>query len=111
MNSKQTRLPPETKDLTDSEYKAIWDSLGPIEIRMVEKSGKCVHDLDDTFHYDSPYDKPDGVCAALLHVLDLYTWRVALGFPSWEADDRSVFRIHCPSKKGTVWEMRKVDPA
>ena len=93
-------------DLTEQEYKALWKQLG-IEIRMVEKHGKCEHALGDTFRYESPYKKPQGVCNALLHVLDLYTWRVVLGFPSWESDDRGVFRIHCPSKKGTVWEMRK----
>ncbi|NPV02886.1 MAG: hypothetical protein HPY53_16050 [Brevinematales bacterium] len=27
---------------------------------------------------------------------------------SWEEDDRGVFRIHCPDKKGTVWELRRV---
>lgn len=75
---------------------------------MVEKIGKCMHDLNDKFNYENPYKKPNGVCTALLHVLDLYTWRVALGFPSWEEDDRTIFRIHCPSRKGTVWEIEKI---
>jgi uncharacterized repeat protein (TIGR04076 family) len=93
--------------MSDDEYKEAWKSLGRIEIRMVEKIGKCVHEQGDVFYYETPYEKPKGVCKALLHVLDLYTWRVVLGFPSWEADDRNVYRIHCPSKKGTVWEVRK----
>jgi uncharacterized repeat protein (TIGR04076 family) len=75
---------------------------------MIAKTGKCEHDVGDTFEYSTPYNRPEGVCAAFLHVLDLYTWRVALGFPSWEEDDRRVFRIHCPSKTGTVWEMKRV---
>ena len=39
-----------------------------------------------------------------------YTWRVALGFPSWEPDDPTIYRIHCPCQTGTVWELRKADP-
>ncbi|MCE5249861.1 hypothetical protein LLG96_06535 [bacterium] len=95
--------------MNDEEYRERWNNLGKIEIKMVEKIGKCRHELGETYFYNTPYERPQGVCTALLHVLDLYTWRVVLGFPSWEADDRSVFRIHCPSKKGTVWEMRKVE--
>jgi uncharacterized repeat protein (TIGR04076 family) len=75
---------------------------------MIEKTGKCKHKIGDTFYYKTPYHRPEGVCAALLHVLDLYTWRAALGFPSWEDDDRRVHRVHCPSRTGTVWEMRRV---
>ncbi|MBN1217471.1 MAG: hypothetical protein JXM69_00965 [Anaerolineae bacterium] len=93
---------------TDAEYKALWQTCGPIEVKMVEKCGQCVHNLHDTFYYETPYKKPQGICTALLHVLDLYAWRVALGFPSWQADDRHTYRIHCPDATGTVWEMRKV---
>lgn len=74
---------------------------------MIEKQGKCPHGLNDKFVFETPYKWPDGVCHALLLVLNTYLWRVALGFPSWEPDDRTVYRIHCPSKKGTVWEMKK----
>ena len=24
-------------------------------------------------------------------------------------DDESIYRIHCPSKNGTVWEMKKTN--
>ena len=96
------------RTMTEARYKEHWKSAGPLEIRLVQKIGKCRHRLGDTFYYETPYTKPKGVCNALLHVLDLYTWRAALGFPSWETDDRSVFRIHCPSKKGTVWELRRI---
>ena len=96
------------QELTDKEYKETWSKLGPIQIEMVERIGSCRHNLGDTFTYQTPYGKPQGVCSALLHVLDLYTWRVALGFPSWESDNRTIYRIHCPSKKGTVWEMKKL---
>ena len=94
--------------MTKKEYRDRWEDAGPIEIKMVEKKGKCKHKLGETFQYRTPYERPAEVCFALLHILDLYTWRVAQGFPSWEKDDDSVYRIHCPSKLGTVWEMKKV---
>ena len=90
------------------DYRGLWKRFGRIEIKMVEKYEQCKHCVGDTFYYDDPYSKPQGVCNALLHVLDLYTWRVALGFPSWNAENRKVFKLHCPDPKGTVWEMRKV---
>jgi uncharacterized repeat protein (TIGR04076 family) len=94
--------------MTEEEYPNKWKDTGPIEIKMVEKHGKCKHQLGDTFQYKNPYVRPTEVCFALLHILDLYTWRVAQDFPSWEKDDGNVYRIHCPSKLGTVWEMKKV---
>ena len=97
------------KNMTDEEYKEMWGKLGLIQIRMIEEIGSCRHSLGDVFFYNTPYDKPNEVCTALLHVLDLYIWRVALGFPSWEADNRSIYRIHCPSKKGTIWELSKLN--
>jgi uncharacterized repeat protein (TIGR04076 family) len=110
----------ESKDILDlnidvcsikshEDYRALWNRLGKIEIKMVEKNEECKHNLGDTFIYENPYQKPDGVCNALLHVLDLYIWRVALGFPSWNSEDRKIHRIHCPDAKGTVWEVRKVE--
>jgi uncharacterized repeat protein (TIGR04076 family) len=90
------------------DYRALWKKIGRIEIRMVEKHEECRHKLDDVFIYEDPYNRPAGVCSALLHVLDLYVWRVALGFPSWNGEDRKVHKIHCSDPKGTVWEMRKI---
>ena len=96
--------------LTTEEYHALWRKLGPIELKMVEKNEECKHKLGDTFYYKDPYARPAGVCTALLNVIDLYVWRIALGFPSWEEDDPTVHRLHCPDKKGTVWEVRKIQP-
>ncbi len=90
------------------DYREMWKRLGKIEIKMVEKHEECRHNPGDTFIYENPYKRPNDVCEALLHVLDLYIWRVALGCPSWMSDDRKVFRLHCPDPKGTVWEMRKI---
>lgn len=90
------------------DYHELWDRMGRIEIKMIEKNEQCTHNLGDTFIYENPYKKPEGVCNALLHVLELYTWRVAFGFPSWY-EDRTVHKIHCPDAKGTVWAMRRLD--
>ena len=92
------------------EYKEkFWGNLCKIEIKCAEKIGECKHNLGDTFIYENPYSRPENVCFSLLHVLDLFTWRVTLGFPSWNAEDPSVYVIHCPDRTGTVWEMRRIE--
>ncbi len=91
------------------DYLKYWDRLSKIEIRLVEKTGECKHNLGDVYYYDNPYKRPEGVCFALLHVLQLYTWRVTLGFPSWNDKDPKIYRIHCPDHTGTIWEMRRLD--
>jgi uncharacterized repeat protein (TIGR04076 family) len=93
---------------THDDYKKLWEKMGKIEIKMVEQHEECKHKLGDTFIYENPYKKPAGVCNALLHVLDLYTWRVAFGFPSWDSKNWEIHRIHCPDAKGTIWEVRKI---
>ncbi len=90
------------------DYKELWNRIGRIEIRCVEKNEECRHNVGDVFIFKNPYDKPAGLCEALLHVLNLYTWRVALGFPSWNSENRKIHKLHCPDPKGTVWEMKKI---
>jgi uncharacterized repeat protein (TIGR04076 family) len=104
---KQISLNLDTHNLSDAEYKKLWDCC-KIEIRLIEKNGQCKHNLGDVYIYENPYKRPESVCFALLHVLDLYTWRVALGYPSWNAENRDIYRIHCPDSTGTVWEMRRI---
>jgi uncharacterized repeat protein (TIGR04076 family) len=100
-----------SKPMTPAEYHAYWERMGRIEIRMIQKLGECQHNLGDVFYYGNPYQRPQGVCPALLHVIDLYTWRVALGFPSWNEEDPRVHRIHCPDHTGTVWAVRRIEEA
>jgi len=90
------------------DYQEAWKRLSKIQITCIEKNEECKHTVGDSFFYENPYKKPEGVCAALLHVLDLYIWRVTLGFPSWNTDNHFVYKIHCPDPKGTVWEIKKV---
>jgi len=40
--------------MTEEEYRSKWKETGPIEIKMIEKHGKCKHQLGDTFHYQTP---------------------------------------------------------
>ena len=88
------------------DYKQIWKKVAAVEVKMLEKNEACRHDLSDSFIYKNHYDKPKGICSALHHVLQLYIMRASLGFPSWE-NDPSVYKIHCPDKKGTVWEIKR----
>ena len=89
------------------DYKKVWEKFSPVKVQMIEKNEECQHKLSDSFVYNNHYDKPTGICSALHHVLQLYIWRASLGFPSWEKDRRS-YRIHCPDKKGTIWEVERV---
>ena len=92
------------------EYAKYWGKIGRIEIKCVEKKEQsCKHNVGDVHIYEGPYKKPPGVCNALLHVFELYTWRTALGFPSWNPENRKIFKIHCPDPIGTVWEMKKIE--
>ena len=90
------------------DYKAVWKNIRPVQIRMIEKNEQCKHALGDSFILNNHYHFPEQVCHALMHVLSLYVWRSSFGFPSWE-DDPATFRIHCPDKKGTVWEIKRAD--
>ncbi len=90
-----------------SEYKEVWRRIAPVAARNITTNEKCCHAEGDTFLKRNHYDKPEGICSALHHVLQLYLWRASVGFPSWEPDDPRVYRIHCPAKKGTVWELRR----
>jgi len=90
-----------------SDYKQIWARIPPVKITNLVENEKCQHRLGDTFVFKNHYDKLNGICSALHHVLQLYVWRASLGFPSWEPDNPRVYRIHCPAKKGTVWEVER----
>lgn len=96
-----------SRPMADADYRQLWKDLGRIEIRLVEKIGECPHQIGDTYYYENPYQRPEKVCFALLHVLDLYTWRMSFGFPSWNERQPAVYRTHCPDHTGTISEMRR----
>lgn len=90
------------------DYRDFWKRLPRVEARMVEQHEDCRHSLGEVIIFDSPYERPIGICHALCHVFQLHLWRLSLGFPSWNEEDRSAYRLHCPDAKGTVWELRAV---
>lgn len=101
-------LPVDCGSIRDyGEYKDVWKRISRVRITLVEKNEECRHCEGESFVYENPYKRPQGVCEALLYVCDLYIWRAAFGFPSWNESDHAVYRIHCPDPKGTVWEMRR----
>ena len=53
-------------------------------------------------------DYPVGLCPGIQEPARMYVSRCAAGLPSWEGDDQSIYRIHCISKKGTVWRLEKI---
>jgi hypothetical protein len=106
---KTSNLNLDITNFTSEDYNKFTNSLGKIQIKLVEKIGQCPHQLGETHVYAIPYQKPEKVCYALQHVLELYNWRVALGVPSWNEAKRDVYTIHCPDRTGTVWEMKRVE--
>ncbi len=97
-------------NMTDAGYFKLWEKVGKLQLRCIEKHGNCIHNVGDTYYYDRmPFRRPEKVCYAVLHVMEMYTWRAALGFPSWNEGDRDTYKIHCPDRTGTVWELKRVE--
>ncbi len=81
----------------------------PVTVTMVEKRGKCHYQLGKTWRWDKGWDGSERVCRALDWSLHWPVVLCALGAKSWEQDP-DVWRISCPSKRGTVWEVRAETP-
>ena len=84
----------------------FWKSM--IRITCIEKTGKCKHEVGDTFVYKHALDYPVGLCSGIQEPARVNVLACQAGVPSWEADDRSIYRIHCMSKKGTVWRIERI---
>ena len=78
-----------------------------VRITCEEKLGKCRHNVGDTFVYTKPTGYVVELCSGIQEPARPFVTRCAAGVPSWEGDDRSIYRIHCISKKGTVWRLEK----
>lgn len=79
-----------------------------ILITCEEKHGKCKHKVGDSFVYSHPIDYFKELCAGIQEPARIWVSHCAADTPSWEADDSSIYRIHCVSKKGTVWRIEKI---
>jgi uncharacterized repeat protein (TIGR04076 family) len=84
----------------------FWESK--VRITCEEKIGKCRHNIGDTYVYDHALDYPEGLCSGIQDPARIFVSHCAAEIPSWEGDDPSIHRIHCISKKGTVWRLEKV---
>ena len=81
-----------------------------VQITCEEKHGKCRHDVGDTYVYRHALDYPEDLCSGIQEPARLVVTHCAAGIPSWEGDDQSIYRIHCISKKGTVWRLERIPP-
>jgi uncharacterized repeat protein (TIGR04076 family) len=79
-----------------------------VKITCEEKLGKCHHKVGDSYVYAHALDYPQGLCPGVQEPARIYVSHCAAGVPSWEGDDPSIHRIHCISKKGTVWKLEKL---
>ncbi len=79
-----------------------------VRITCEEKLGKCsTHKVGDSFVYSYPGEYIKGMCPGIQDPARMWVSLCAAGVPSWEADDPSIYRIHCISKKGTVWRIER----
>jgi len=85
--------------------------LEEVEVKLIEKIGKCPHEEGEVFLYVHPNCRPDpplADCGVAAIALEPFVQRCSAKVPSWEKDDPNIYRIHCPSKKGTIWEIRRI---
>lgn len=95
----------------DEEYaKSIAQRRGlkTVKVTLIEKHGKCPHEVGDFFLYFHSMARPAGICGVAAHTLEPFVLRCSVNVPSWEENDPSVYLLHCPSKKGTIWKIEKV---
>ena len=78
-----------------------------VRITCEEKLGKCHYNVGDTYVYDNPMAYIQDLCVGIQDPARPWVSQCAAGTPSWEGDDKSIYRIHCISKKGTVWRIEK----
>ena len=78
-----------------------------LRITCIEKLGKCHHEVGDTYLYEHAMSYPKGLCPGIQEPSRLVVSQCAAGVPSWEGDNPEIYRIHCISKKGTVWQIER----
>ena len=78
-----------------------------VKMTCVEKLGKCHHEEGDSYVLEHPMARAVGLCFGAYDPARPYISHCAAGVPSWEGDDSNIYRIHCISKKGTVWKIER----
>ena len=96
---------------TEEKIKTISRKRGiiPVKVTLLEKTGNCPHEVGESFEYHHPLFRPQGICGAAAYAMEIYIQRCLDGFPSWEKDNPDVYLIHCPSRKGTIWKIERVN--
>jgi len=79
-----------------------------VRITCESKHGVCEHNVGDTYVFEHIQDYVKGLCSGIQDPARPYAAYCALGQPSWESDDKSIYRIHCISKKGTIWKLEGI---
>ncbi len=84
--------------------------LKKLKIKVIKKSGRCPHEVGDTWETDYTLIKPSGrtnLCDDAHYSLIPYLGMAAGNAKSWEKDGK--WKIHCPSKSGIVFEIEILD--
>jgi uncharacterized repeat protein (TIGR04076 family) len=85
----------------------IWSTK--VKATCIEKRGKCHHEVGESHAFETPISYVEGMCLGIQDPAWIWVTHCAAGLPSWEGDNPEVYRIHCISKKGTVWEFQRVE--
>jgi uncharacterized repeat protein (TIGR04076 family) len=80
-----------------------------VRISCEEKLGKCQHNKGDTYIFEQPMAYIPDLCMGIQDSARPYVAQCAAGIPSWEGDNKEIYRIHCISKKGTVWRLERIN--
>ena len=67
------------------------------------------HELGESQVFETPISYLGGMCLGIQDPARIWVTHCAAGLPSWERDNPEVYRIHCISRKGTVWEFERVE--
>ena len=79
-----------------------------VRVTCESKHGVCEHEVGDSYVIEQVQDYVKGLCSGIQDPARPYAAYCALGMPSWESDDKSIYRIHCISKLGTVWRLERI---
>ena len=74
--------------------------MNKVKVTMVEKRGKCPHNVGDSFEFGG-FRTVEGMCIAAANAI--YPALSGMIFAGGDAR-----QVSCPSKKGTVWEVKVV---
>lgn len=85
----------------------FWETK--VRITCEEKLGKCHHEVGDAYIFENAISYIPDLCFGIQEPARLFVSHSAAGLPSWEGDNPEIYRIHCISKKGTVWRLERVE--